>query len=187
MIDYSTLIKQSVTMRDVLAMYGFSPTRGNRIPCPIHNGEKRNFAYKDRGFVCYVCGAAGDVISFVMQYFKLDFMDACRKIDQDFNLGLNVGGELDKDKRAEAERVCAERLEKKRRREAKRKRVNAAYHSALDRWCELDRAIRYGAPKTPYDDFTDEYAYALKHIDAAGEDLDEADIRLWEFEHEALG
>lgn len=187
MLDYSALIKQSVTMTDVLAMYGFNPGRYNRIPCPIHNGVKRNFAYKEHGFVCYVCGATGDVISFVEKLFGLSFLDACRKIDQDFNLGLNVGGTLDAEKQAEAERVSMMLRAKRERREAERKRVQEAYHAALDRWCELDRTIREEAPQTPYDDFTDEYAYALKHIDAAGEDLDEAEIRLWEFEHEALG
>lgn len=183
MIDYSALIKQSVTMPDVLAMYGINPGSYNRIPCPIHNGVKRNFAYKEHGFVCYVCGATGDVISFVEKLFGLSFRDACRKIDQDFHLGLNIGGEMDKAKRDEAERVCAERRAERRRRDAERKRLSEAYHTALDRWCELDKAIRDGAPQTPFDDFSDSYAYALKHIDQAGAVLDEAEIKLWEFEH----
>ena len=185
-IDYSALIKQSVTMPDVLAMYGFNPGRYNRIPCPIHNGVKRNFAYKEHGFVCYVCGATGDVISFVENLFGLSFKDACRKLDQDFNLGLNVGGTLDAEKQAEAERVSMMLRAKRERREAERKRVQEAYHAALDRWVELDMAIRNGKPRTPYDDLTEQYAYAVKHIDAAGAELDEAEINLWEFEHEAL-
>lgn len=182
MIDYSALIKQSVTMTDVLAMYGFNPGRYNRIPCPLHNGVKRNFAYKEHGFVCYVCGATGDVISFVEKLFGLSFKDACRKIDQDFNLGLNIGGEMDKAKRVEAERVSMMLRAKRERREAERKRVQEAYHAALDRWCELERTIREEAPQTPYDDLTERYAYAVKNIDAAGSALDEAEINLWEFE-----
>ena len=184
MLDYANLIKRSVTMPQILELYGYSPKRGHRIPCPIHNGEKLNFAYKEHGFNCYVCGAHGDVISFVMQLFGLGFMDACKKIDTDCNLGLNVGGKLDDDKRAEAERICAERLAKKLRRESEKEKLFKAYHTALDLWVELDRIIREEAPKTPYDDFTERYVYALKRIDAAGEALDEAEINLWEFEHE---
>lgn len=184
MLDYANLIKRSVTMPQILELYGYSPKRGHRIPCPIHNGEKLNFAYKEHGFNCYVCGAHGDVISFVMQLFGLGFMDACKKIDTDCNLGLNVGGTLDADKQAEAERVSMMLRAKHELREAERKRVQEAYHAALDRWVELDMAIRNGKPRTPYDDLTEQYAYAVKNIDAAGAALDEAEINLWEFEHE---
>lgn len=183
MIDYPSLIKQTVTMPQILDQYGLPTARGRRIPCPIHHGEKKNFAYKNNGFVCYVCNAHGDVISFVMQYFGLDFMDACRKIDADFRLGLNVGGEIDQSKREEAERICAERKEKKRLRDAERKRLVDAYHTALDRWIELDRAISELAPQTPFDDFTEQYADALKHIDVASTALDEAECALSTFEH----
>lgn len=182
MLDYANLIKRSVTMPQILELYGYSTKRGHRIPCPIHNGEKLNFAYKEHGFNCYVCGAHGDVISFVMQLFGLGFMDACKKIDTDCNLGLNVGGTLDAEKQAEAERVSMMLRAKRERREAERKRVQEAYHAALDRWVELDMAIRNGKPRTPYDDLTEQYAYAVKNIDAAGAALDEAEINLWEFE-----
>ena len=185
-------------MPDLLERYGLPVSRHRRIPCPIHNGTKKNFAYKNHGFVCYVCGVHGDVITFTELYFGLDFMDACRKLDEDFNLGLNVGGTLDAEKKAEAERVSmmlrakrerreAERLSaelraKRDRKEAERKRLQEAYHTALDRWCELDKAIRNGKPRTPFDDLTEQYAYAVKHIDAAAAALDETEINLWEFE-----
>lgn len=182
MINYADSIKSAVSMPDLLERYGLPVSRHRRIPCPIHNGTKSNFAYKEHGFNCYVCGVHGDVITFTELYFGLDFMDACRKLDQDFNLGLNVGGTLDDDKRAEAERICAERLAKKLRRESEKEKLFKAYHTALDLWVELDRIIREEAPKTPYDDMTEQYAYAVKNIDAAGAALDEAEINLWEFE-----
>lgn len=184
MINYADSIKSAVSMPDLLERYGLPVSRHRRIPCPIHNGTKSNFAYKEHGFNCYVCGVHGDVITFTELYFGLDFMDACRKLDQDFNLGLNVGGTLDAEKQAEAERVSMMLRAKRERREAERKRVQEAYHAALDRWCELDKAIRNGKPRTPYDDLTERYAYAVKNIDAAGAALDEAEINLWEFEHE---
>ena len=182
MIDYADIIKNAVSMPDLLERYGLPVSRHRRIPCPIHNGTKKNFAYKEHGFVCYVCGVHGDVITFTELYFGLPFMDACRKLDEDFNLGLNVGGTLDAEKRAEAERVSMMLRAKREREEAERKRLQEAYHTALDRWCELDKVIRDEAPRTPFDDLTEQYAYAVKHIDATAAALDEAEINLWRFE-----
>ena len=182
MIDRASLIKNIVTMPQVLTMYGLPLGRYNRIPCPIHSGKDGNFWYSNWGFYCFTCGAHGDVIGFVSQYFGLDFMDACRKLDEDFNLGLNVGGTLDAEKQAEAERMSMMLRANRERREAERKRLQEAYRAALDRWCELDKAIRNGKPRTPYDDLTEQYAYAVSHIDAAAAALEDAEINLWRFE-----
>ena len=184
MIDYAALIKQSVTMPQIIALYGFSAPRGHRIPCPIHNGEKRNFAFWDDRFKCYVCGAHGTVIDFVMQLFNLAFMDALAKIDRDFRLGLNVGGKLDEEKQAEAERICAERRAEKRLRDAERKRLNDAYHDALDRWIEMDKVVQNEAPKLPWDELSDRYVHAVKWIAAAADTVEETELRIWEFEQE---
>lgn len=183
MLDYAALIKQSITMPQILAMYGFDSRKGHRIPCPIHSGEKRNFAFWDDRFKCYVCEASGTVIDFVMQLFHLEFLDAVRKIDQDFRLGLNVGGKLDADRQAEAERVCAERKAAKRKHDAERKRLYDAYHDALDRWIAMDRIVQTEAPQLPWDEPTDRYVHAVKWISAAAEVVDEAEMNLWEFEH----
>lgn len=83
------IIKDSVSMRDVLEMYGFRTSRYGRIPCPLHNGKDKNFAYKDRHFKCYVCGKSGTVIDFVMELFGLDFVEAVKRLNADFHLGLS--------------------------------------------------------------------------------------------------
>ena len=187
MVDYAGLIKQSVTVPQILAFYGFETPRGHRIPCPIHNGDGKNFAYWEDRFKCYVCGAHGTVIDLVMQLFNLTFQDAMKKIDSDFRLGLNVGGELDAEKQEEAERISAERRRAKRKREAEHKRLIEAYHDAFDKWAELDKIIQTEAPKTPWDDESDRYVHAVKWISAAADTLDEATMKLWRFEHESTG
>lgn len=83
------IIKDSVSMRDVLDMYGFRTSRYGRIPCPLHNGKDNNFSYKDRRFKCYVCGKNGTVIDFVMDLFGLDFVEAVKRLNADFHLGLS--------------------------------------------------------------------------------------------------
>lgn len=185
MVDYAGLIKQSVTVPQILAFYGFETPRGHRIPCPLHNGENKNFQYWDDRFKCFVCGAHGTVIDLVMQLFNLNITDAMKKIDADFRLGLNVGGELDAEKQAEAERISAERRRAKRKREAEHKRLIETYHDAFDKWAELDKIIQSEAPKTPWDDASDRYVHAVKWLPAAADTLDEATMKLWRFEHES--
>lgn len=87
-----------VTMPEVLAMYGISPGRYKRIPCPIHNGKGSNFSYNDNFFQCWTCGCKGNVISFVEQYFNLNFGQAVTKINLDFNLGISNQKPTSRDK-----------------------------------------------------------------------------------------
>ena len=179
-MNYADPIKDAVTMPMVLSMYGYPTPHGRRIPCPLHNGVKPNFAYKDHFFKCYVCGETGDVISFVEKLYGLDFMDACRKLDTDFGLGLNVGGEIDREKQLEAEQIAAQRKRAERERRKRQQDALRAYHSALDEWVMLDTVRDLHAPETPYDDITDEYATAVKRIDYVAYLVDCAEIRLKE-------
>lgn len=83
-------IKDAVTMPDVLGRYGLlDGNRRGRIPCPLHNGTDKNFAYKDKSFRCYVCNESGTVIDFAMKLFDLPFQAACKRLNDDFNLGLS--------------------------------------------------------------------------------------------------
>ena len=84
-------INSRVKMTDVLRMYGFDLGRHQRIPCPIHNGKDKNFSYIDEVFHCWTCGAKGNVIGFVMQYFGLTFSQAITRLNNDFDLGLRIG------------------------------------------------------------------------------------------------
>ncbi len=53
-----------------------------RGPCPFHGGSKRNLAVIPRKqmFFCFVCNEGGDVFSFMMKRFGLDYPHAVREI-----------------------------------------------------------------------------------------------------------
>jgi DNA primase len=53
-----------------------------RGPCPFHGGTHRNFAVipKKGLFYCYVCHEAGDVFSYFMKRFGMDYPTAVREI-----------------------------------------------------------------------------------------------------------
>lgn len=189
MIDYSTQIKQSVTMRQAAEMYGLHVNAMHKAICPFHadSNPSMHIYPGQGGWYCFTCNLGGDVIDFVKRLFGLSFRDAIAKINTDFHLGLPLTDKLTEEQREEAARIARQRRKEYERKREKHDALLSAYHAALDRWCELDRIIRTEAPRTPYDDLTEQYAYAVKNIDAAGAALDEAEINLWEFEHEALG
>src|SRR5690349_6866385 len=53
-----------------------------RGPCPFHGGTHRNFAVipKKGLYYCYVCHEAGDVFTFLMKRFGMDYPTAVREI-----------------------------------------------------------------------------------------------------------
>lgn len=53
-----------------------------RGPCPFHGGTHRNFAVipKKGMFYCFVCHEAGDVFTFYMKKFGLDYPTAVREV-----------------------------------------------------------------------------------------------------------
>ena len=117
--DIAQSIHDTVTMQEAVHFYlpGVN-IRHNRCPCPFHHGRDPNFSFTQHGYKCFVCGATGDVISFVKDICECSTRaDAMRKINSDFRLDLPVDGEIDYQqsmelakRRAEAEKKAAEQL-----------------------------------------------------------------------------
>ena len=172
-------------MMQVAEYYGFTVNRRtSKMVCPFHNDSHPSLhVYQgDGGYHCFVCGAGGDVINFVQRLFGLDFMDACKKMDQDFRLHLGVGETRSKEEREAAERAFRERVERKQRHEERRKLLYSIYNAAFNRYTFLDILKRDNTPTGFDGEFSPEYAYAIKHIDEAWQDVEEAAERIREFE-----
>lgn len=111
----TSIIKQSVTLSQACQMYGIDINRQGFSRCPFHSGDNTP-SFKiypgDRGFYCFGCGAAGDVIKFVQLLFNLNFIEAVKKLNTDFSLGLGEKpsyAEYRKSRRLQAEREKAKR------------------------------------------------------------------------------
>lgn len=184
-VNFGDEIKSRLTMKEVAEMYGFHVNRrANTMLCPFHDDHHNSMhVYPGkRGFFCYSCSAGGSVIDFVMKYFNLSFMDACRKMNEDFRLGLPIGEELTEQQRREAAEAARKRqaaMEAKRNEE---KVLFTAYHAALDRYCFLDRLKIENTPTGPDDPIKPEFAYAVKRIDAAWCEVVAAETKLRESE-----
>lgn len=185
MINYADEIKRAVPARELFEHYGFEINRAGFCHSPFAANDKTpslKVYDGDRGWHDFSSGKGGDIIAFVREYFNLSFMDACKKLNADFNLHLPLGEKLTLAQMREADRKAAQRKREQIEREIAQKRVLTAYHAALDRWVSLDIMKRENAPKSPSEPFSEEYAYACKHIDEAGYELDCATEKLREFE-----
>ena len=118
-------IKARVSIPDALDFYGVGTGRHNRIACPIHRGADANFAYTDKVYHCWTCGAKGDVIALVGELFGLNFAQAVMKLNSDFALGLSAKKPTHRDRMV--------MLESKRIDEAieKKKQQDRAIYSAI--------------------------------------------------------
>lgn len=183
MISYTDQIKAAVTMPEVCAAYGIEVDRKGFCKCPFHQEKTGSMKIYPDGYKCYGCGAAGDQIAFVQQFFNLSFSDAQKKLNDDFRLGLPIGERLTDDKRREAERAARERQKQVQERKQARERLQNAYNRALDWWVYLDMVKRENAPRGITDGFCAEYAWALKKLPVAEYRLSCAEIALYKFDH----
>lgn len=83
-------IVQAVPMQAAAERYGLNPDRRGWCCCPFHSEKTPSFkVYPGTGgFYCFGCGMGGDVLTFAEQLFGLKPVDAARRLDADFGLGL---------------------------------------------------------------------------------------------------
>jgi DNA primase len=81
------IIEQVRDSADILGIVGESVQLKRtgadwRGPCPFHGGTHRNFAVIPRKgmFYCYVCHEAGDVFTYLMKRFGMDYPSAVRDV-----------------------------------------------------------------------------------------------------------
>lgn len=185
-MDYKYIaseIKTRVTMPELLRFYGFEIGRGQRIACPFHSGEDKNCGIKTDFIHCFVCGESADVIGFVQKYFSVSFPDALKKINEDFMLGLDMGGrKLSRREQLEMARKAheseRERNEKKREGEL----VKERYFSALAEYARLERFRREYAPKSADDELHPKFIESLQGLETAKINLDIAETELRNYE-----
>ena len=165
MVDYAGIIKSSVAMPEVAERYTGQRIVRNRIRCPIHHGSDLNMRIYPKSYYCWVCHAAGDQIQFVQNVLGLSFQDAMRRINDDFGLGLPIGAEpsdAERNRLAELNRKIAEhrRLEDARLSDAEaRERMTAGWVGLLH---QVEIICREKAPKTPWDEWADDWCEARR-------------------------
>ena len=101
-------IKELVRLTDVLARYNLTPNRAGFLHCPFHSGDRdaslKVYPATDSWY-CFGCGAGGDVIDFVAKMERRNFVEALKKLNADFCLGLEEKQSLRNVRERRQERV----------------------------------------------------------------------------------
>lgn len=83
------LIKDRVTIENVLSLYGISPNYHDMCRCPIHQDDTPSFKiYDNNHFYCFGCRAYGDVIELYKKIERLSNKEAINKLIQIFHLDI---------------------------------------------------------------------------------------------------
>ena len=131
--DLAQSIRELLPMKEAVKYYGFEVNRAGFISCPFHKEKTASCKIYENSFYCFGCGEGGDVITFVMNLYRLDFKAAVIRINIDFCLGLSVGSEQSEQDR---ERIRQANARRKQQEEEKR-RINYKRRRYTDMRCEL--------------------------------------------------
>ncbi len=110
-------LKSLVTARDAAEMYGLS-FRGKRARCPWHDDRHPDLAfYQDGTCYCHACQHGGGAAALTARIFGLSMLEAAKKLNADFALGLDTGKPLPQ---AERNRITQEREARRKEQESQR-------------------------------------------------------------------
>lgn len=80
-----------ISMLEITEKYGLEVDRSGFAKCPFHADDKPSmkvYEQKGKGFFCFACNKGGSIITFVMLYFHMEYIDALKKLDADFGLHI---------------------------------------------------------------------------------------------------
>ena len=153
-------VKENVTARQAAEQYGLKVNKNGMVCCPFHDDRHPSMKV-DKGFCCFACGAKGDVITFVADFFHLAPLEAAKKLAEDFQIpflqitqrkGMPVRKRKTEKKFEEWERESI--------------RILSDYLHLLEEW-----KIRY-APKTPEEEWKAEFIEACQQTEKINYYLD---------------
>ena len=159
MSNVSEQIKSAITMPQLLQGYGLQFSREKFMCCPFHNEKTASFKVYEKDYHCFGCGAHGDVIAFVMQYFNLTFPQAILKICSDF--GIYADFKQNKIPKVEADRIRKEREQKQAEKEKKRQE----YFEKAAEFRQVQSDLIELCPKNELDFIHEGYIYALHKVE----------------------
>lgn len=144
------VVKENVTARQAAEQYGLKVNKNGMVCCPFHDDRHPSMKV-DKGFCCFACGAKGDVITFVEDFFHFAPLEAAKKLAEDFQIPIFTDNA------------------KKRNTSKKKEKPKRTLYQTEKKFEEWE--IRY-APKTPEEEWKAEFIEACQQIEKINYDLD---------------
>lgn len=82
-------VQERVTAQEAAERYGLEVRRGKALCC-FHPDRHPSMSFKGQRFRCWSCGASGDAIDLTAHLLGLAPVEALRRLNQDFGLGLTL-------------------------------------------------------------------------------------------------
>ena len=103
--EVNRLVSERISLDKLISKYAkLEPTgKGFKCLCPLHHEKTPSFhIYTDMNtFYCFGCGASGNAITFLMQKEGYSYIDAVKKLGEDFNIPELLKDEPKIDREAE--------------------------------------------------------------------------------------
>lgn len=177
-------IKAAVTTMDACNRYGVEVNRAGFACCPFHNEKTPSMKiYKgDRGWHCFGCGKSGSVIDLTMGLFNLPFLAACEKLNEDFNLGIDIGKPMTRTQKIAANKEAWERQKKKREIEQQHRVLIDEFNAAIRQVKQCEETVETKAPADGEAEWDEAFCFALFSRTMARQRADSALEKLNDFE-----
>ena len=183
-MNLSSEIKKRVSALDVCRQYGVDVNRAGFTRCLWHNEKTASLKIYpgDRGYFCFGCHEHGSSIDMVMKLFDESVGDACKRLNDDFRLGLIREGNVSNAERIAQNRAAWERRKRQEQIEKEHRALIDEFRAAILhlRWCEL--GYDAAAPTDPEQEWSDTFVLAARERERARARADEALEALAEFE-----
>lgn len=183
--DKASEIKRLVPMTRAAPFYGIEVRGDGFCRCPFHGERTASMKVYDgdRGWHCFGCHEGGSVIDFVMKLFGLPFVEAEKRLSEDFGLDLFTDG---KDPKARQRAALAARERKKaiEERDHQHLIVWQRYADALEDFTTADKLVNEATDILLPWQWTDAHRQAMQDIDRLWYELAEAQADLAAFEKE---
>lgn len=155
--NIAELVKHRIPeIKPVMEFYGIQFNRNGFAVCPFHKEKTASLSTKSNFFKCFGCGAGGDVITFVQKYHSESFVNAVKRLNQDFHLGLGA----DKPESTTA-------ILQRRREQDRKKREQEQFEQLYSRVCEEHRRLHlayiHDAPRAG-EPIRESYAEACRRL-----------------------
>lgn len=171
-------IKSRVSTKNFCAGVGIWIDRHGSALCPFHGDRKTPSlkVYEDpsRGWHCFGCGKGGSVIDFAMEWYGIGFRQAILRIDFDFNLGLPISKKQTAEDRRKSRKDAQKRALNAKLKEQRRRDIEGHYWACFDRLLAIVRDVEAHRPKNINDEFSEEWAKAIRILPEAKEEYEEA-------------